>query len=33
VAAAKLLPEDDLFGRIDAVEPICGNLHGDGFLM
>jgi hypothetical protein len=42
LAAAKLPPDDGLFGRIDAVDlkyvlgniqTDCGNLHGDGSLM
>ena len=40
--AAKLLPDDDLLGRIDAmdlkhvlgdIQTDCGNLHMDGSLM
>jgi hypothetical protein len=42
MTAAKLLPDDDLLGRIDAVylkhvlgdiQTDCGNLHVDGSLM
>jgi hypothetical protein len=42
LTAAKLLPDDDLLGRIDAVDlkhvlgdiqTDCGNLHVDGSLM